>query len=105
MKIELGGETYDYDEQQLTVKQWMAIEEHIGAPVLTGYARGLLEGRTACYQALAWLLLTGGDLDVPIASIEDFPMLKLAAGWIEGLRAQVDDTTAALDTAAAAAGS
>lgn len=99
LKIEFGGETYDYDEHELTVQQWIAIEKHVGAPLFAGYAQGLLDGRVASYQALMWVLL-GGDLDVPIASME-FPVLKLATGYLDALRAQITGTTEALDAVAA----
>lgn len=101
LKIEYAGETYDYDEHSLTIQQWIAIEKHLGGPVFTTYARGLLEGSVASYQALAWLLLRGGDLAVPIASMDDFPMLKLAGGYLDALREQITGTTEALDTALA----
>lgn len=96
MKIEYDGEQYEYNEDELMLSQWLAIEDHIGAPVFTNYPKGLLDGSAKCYQALGWLVLHGGDRDVPIADV-NFPMVKLAVPYLEGLRAQITEAMAALD--------
>lgn len=150
MKIEYEGTTYDYEPEDLSVKQAMKIERHIwhgnaeqavagariqlaliqqknpgldigslreavetlasvaektGAGTLLEWEQGLLQARSDCIQALAWLLFHNGR-DVPVADV-DVKVIKLHAALIAGMTADAKDRqedTAPVPTEPAEAG-
>ena len=81
MKIEYEGRVYDYDLDDLDVKQAMKIEQHVGGTLLD-WQNGLANASTLCVQALGWVLLHDGDLTIPIDSV-NFKPVKLARAWGE----------------------
>lgn len=80
IKCEYDGRSWAYDDEDLTVLQGIAVEEHIKG-TLMDWDDGLASGRTVCYQALGWLVFHDASSDVPIASV-DFPLTKLSAAWL-----------------------
>jgi hypothetical protein len=76
--IEYEGGTYDFDLDDLTVKQALKIEKHIGGPMIE-FEKGMATGSAACYQALGWLIFHGGD-QTPIADV-DFKFGKLSKAF------------------------
>jgi hypothetical protein len=149
VKIEYEGETYDYDPEDLSVKQAGKIERHIwkgnaeavtagarvqlavlqqknpsldtgnlreaiealaalaektGAGTLLEWEQVMLQARSDCIQALAWLLFHKGR-DVPIADV-DVKVIKLHAGLIAAMTAEAGapDPTPAVPVAAAGNG-
>ena len=101
MKIEYEGQVYDYDDENLTVAQGMAIERHIEGTLLD-WQQGLMNARTACYQALAWVIFRGGDPAVKIADVE-FPVIRLAKAFMTALTAEAAALTAETEAAVAEA--
>jgi hypothetical protein len=99
IKLELGGQSWDYDDETLTVVQAVAIEKHIDG-TLADYSDGLNAGRADCYQALGWLVFKGGSPDVPIAGV-DFPVMKLTAAWLEAVREKIAAVEAEAEAAKA----
>lgn len=99
IKLEHGGKSYAYDDESLTVVQGVAVEEHIKG-TLIDFDRGLGRHRSACFQALGWLVFRSGDPDVPIASV-DFPIAKLSTAWLQARLAVVDEMKAAVAEAEA----
>jgi hypothetical protein len=89
--IEYEGSTYDFDLDDLTVKQALKIEKHIGGPMIE-FEKGMATGSAVCYQVLGWLIFHGGD-STPIADV-DFKFGKLAKAF---------EVAAAADAAAEAA--
>ena len=83
MKIEFEGRVYDYDLDDLDVEQAMKIEKHVGGTLLD-WEQGLEKVSAPCFQALGWLVLHSGDLDVPIDGL-NFKVMKLARVWIEAM--------------------
>jgi hypothetical protein len=76
--IEYEGKAYDVDPDDIDVNQALKIEKHVDGPMLE-WENGLLTGRVICVQVLAWLILHGGDLEVPIASVNfKYPKLMKA---------------------------
>lgn len=68
MIIDYEGTAYEFDLDELTVKQALKIEKHMGGP-LADFEKGIGEGSLAAYQALGWLILCGGD-QTPIADVD-----------------------------------
>jgi hypothetical protein len=66
--IEYEGKTYDVDLDDFDVNQALKIEKHIDGPMLD-WELGMATGRVICVQVLAWVILHGGDLEVPIESV------------------------------------
>jgi hypothetical protein len=73
--IEYEGRSYEFDLDDLTVKQAIKIEKHIGGPMIE-FEKGMLTGSASCYQAVGWLIFHGGDA-TPIADV-DFKFKKLS---------------------------
>lgn len=96
MDIDYEGKSYPFDMDEVTVKQAIKIEKHMGCSFVEW--GGLLEKGSSmqALQALGWLVLHGGR-DVPIEDT-DFKMVPLGEGLTKAMAAQ-----AAADEAAAAA--
>jgi|SRR5882724_1643423 len=101
IKCEYDGKSWSYDDEDLTVLQGIAVEEHIKGN-LADFDDGLGAGRTVCIQALGWLVFHGGSPDVPIASV-DFPVVRLSAAWLEARLAVIAEARAAAEAAKAEA--
>jgi hypothetical protein len=66
--IEYEGTAYEFDLDDMTVKQALKIEKHIDG-TLIDFEKGMLTGSTPCIQALGWLVLFGGD-STPVADAD-----------------------------------
>lgn len=99
IKLEHGGKSYAYDDESLTVLQGIAVEEHIKG-TLIDFDRGLGSHRSACYQALGWLIFHDGDPAVPIATV-DFTLTELSQAWLAGRLAVIEEMKAAVAEAEA----
>jgi len=102
IKLEHDGKSYAWDDESVTVLQGIKIEEHIKGD-LVDWDQGLGRHRSACYQALGWLVFRDGNPDVPIAEV-DFPITKLSAAWMKARLAQIGEMQATADAAAEEAG-
>lgn len=100
MVIEYDGKKYEFDQNDIDVEQSLKIEKHIGGPMID-FENGVLSGRTVCVQALGWLILRRGDMDVPIAEV-NFKVGKLMKAYTA---AAVAEAKAQEEAEAAAAGS
>jgi hypothetical protein len=94
--ITYEGQSYDFDLEDLTVKQAIKIEKHIGGPMIE-FEKGMLTGRAECYQVLGWLILHGGDA-TPIADV-DFKYGKLAKAFEAAAAAEAEAAKAAAEAA------
>lgn len=87
IRCEHDGKSFAYDDESLTVLQGIAVEEHIKG-TLIDFDQGLGSHRSACYQALGWLVFHDGWLDAaghpdpPIASV-NFPVVILSQAWLK----------------------
>jgi hypothetical protein len=88
LKITYEGTVYDFDLDDLSVKQAQKIEKHIGG-TLADWEAGLGRASADCLQAVAWLIFTGGD-QTPIADV-DFKIMKLAKAMDEAQQAEADE--------------
>lgn len=80
MLITYEGRPYEFDLDELTVKQAIKVEKHIGGPMIE-FEKGMLTGSALCYQVLGWLIFHGGD-QTPIADV-DFKFGKLSQAFSE----------------------
>jgi hypothetical protein len=87
LKIEYEGNSYDVDLDDFDVNQALKIEKHIDGPMLE-WEQGMATGRAICVQVLAWLILHGGDLDTPIASV-NFKYPKLMKAFNAAVEAEI----------------
>ena len=87
MIITYEGQSYEFDMDDLTVKQALKIEKHLGGPMIE-FEKGMLTGSAACYQVLGWLILHGGD-QTPIADV-DFKYGKLSKAFGEAAAAEAE---------------
>lgn len=101
IKIEHGGKSYAYDDASLTVLQGIAVEEHIKG-TLIDWDSGLRAYRSACYQALGWLIFHDGDPAVPIAGV-DFRVAELSQAWLAARIAVIEEARDAVAAAQAEA--
>lgn len=99
MIIEYEGKRYEFNFDDITVKQAIKIEKHTGL-TLSQWGRELGEGQSAtAIQALGWLILHGGR-DIPIDDC-DFKMVKLGEAF-ERAAAALDAAQKAREDAEAA---
>jgi hypothetical protein len=76
--ITYEGRDYDVDIDDIDIDQALKIEKHIDGPMLD-WEQGMATGRAECVRVLGWLVLHGGDLKVPIASVNfKYPKLMKA---------------------------
>lgn len=79
MIIEYEGKRYEFDFDDVTVKQAIKIEKHTGL-TLSEWGKDLEAGSSAvAIQALGWLVLHDGR-DIPIDDC-DFKMVKLGEAF------------------------
>jgi hypothetical protein len=86
--ITYEGKSYEFDMDDLDVFQALKIEKHIDGPMIE-WEKGMLTGRALCVQVLGWLILHGGDLDMPIASV-NFKYSKLATAFTEAAQKEAE---------------
>ena len=98
MIVEYEGKSYPFDMEDVTVKQALKIEKHMGGP-LADFQKGVGSGDLAAIQALGWLILAGGDqtpiadMDFKIARFMDaFNAAATAEAAAEAAKAEVDPT-------------
>lgn len=101
IKLEYDGKSWSYDDDDLTVLQGIAVEEHIKGDLMA-YDEGLTSGRSVCYQALGWLVFHDASPDVAISGV-DFPLAKLSKAWLEARLEAIGEAQAAADAAREAA--
>ena len=94
MIITFEGRDYPFDLDDLTVKQAVKIEKHIGGTLLD-WEEGLNRASAPCLQALGWLIFTGGDSS-PIADVE-FKIMKLAGAFADAAAAEAAEKAAEAD--------
>ena len=92
MIIDYEGRAYEFDLDDLTVKQALKIEKHIGGPMIE-FEKGMATGSAACYQVLGWLIFHGGDA-TPIGEV-DFKFGKLAKAFEAAAAAEAQAAEAA----------
>lgn len=79
MIIEYEGQRYEFDFDDITVKQAIKIEKHTGMQ-LSEWGKDLAEGASAtAMQAVGWLVLHGGR-DIPIDDC-DFKIAALGEAF------------------------
>ncbi len=92
MIIDYEGERYEFEFDNITVKQAMKIEKHVGMK-LTDWGDRLSEGGDLlALQALGWLVLFGGTGPVDDA---DFKMAPLGQAFLKAIVAQAEAEKAA----------
>lgn len=101
MIIDYEGQAYEFDLDDLTVKQALKIEKHIGGPMLD-FEKGMATGSAVCYQVLGWLIFHGGD-STPIGDV-DFKFGKLAKAFEVAAAAEAEKAAEAGPTVAASNG-
>src|SRR5258707_7560221 len=85
MIIEYEGERYEFDFDDITVKQAMKIEKHTGVKLTDWGDRLEAGGDMLSLQALGWLVLFGGAGAVDDA---DFKLVKLGNAFAAAITAQ-----------------
>lgn len=79
MIIEYEGAQYEFDFDDITVKQAMKIEKHVGMQ-LEEFGKVLAEGgNLRAVQAAGWLILHGGR-DIPIEDC-DFKLVRFGEAF------------------------
>src|SRR5258708_23308659 len=85
MIIEYEGERYEFDFDDITVKQAMKIEKHTGVKLTDWGDRLEAGGDMLSLQALGWLVLFGGAGAVDDA---DFKLVKLGNAFAAAIPPQ-----------------
>jgi len=75
MKIKLGDESWDFDPQELTLREAFAIKSAIGLN-FRPFLNGMMEMDPDCLQMLLWLVRTRNGERIDRTSI-DFPLAQL----------------------------
>ena len=86
MVIDYEGTKYEFDLDDIDINQALKIEKHISGPMLE-FEQGMFKGRVVCVQVLGWLVLHGGNLDVPIGSV-NFKYPRLMKAFADAVEAQ-----------------
>ena len=87
MRIEYEGQSYDFDLDDMTVKQALKIEKFIGGPIID-FEKGMAEGTLPALQCIGWLVLHGGDA-TPIADV-DFKVGKFSRAFQAAAKAEAE---------------
>ena len=96
MIIEYEGQRHEFDYADIGVKQAMKIEKHTGLSFFE-WGQAVAERRDMrALQAVGWLILHGGDLDVPIEDC-DFKVVRLGAAIAKAQAAEEAAEKAAQD--------
>ena len=103
MIIEYEGQSYPFDFADITVKQAIRLEKYTGMP-FGEWGKAVATGSSLlALQAVGWLVLTGGDLSVPIGDC-DFKVARLSEALGAANAAEEAAEAAAAEAAEAAAG-
>jgi hypothetical protein len=78
--ITYEGRSYPFDMADVTVKQGMKIEAHMGIPYADWSKALAAGGNLMAIQAFGWLILHDGDLATPIEDC-DVKMGRLGEAW------------------------
>jgi hypothetical protein len=98
--IEYEGQRYPFDFEDITVKQAIKMEKYTGMS-FGEWGKAVAEGNSlAAVQAVGWLVLHGGDLDMPIGDC-DFKLARLSSAIKAANDAEVAAEKAAADAAEA----
>lgn len=104
MRIEYEGQFYYFDMADITIKQAIKIEKHLGYPITEfGSRLDTSDGKSpdmAAVQCLGWLILYGGQ-GIPIEDT-DFRVAALTAAVNDAMIREAKGQSAA-DSAPAAA--
>ena len=97
MRIDYQGQSYEFDMADITVKQAIKIEKHLGCPVGEfGSRLDPSDGKSPdmlAIQCLGWLILHGGQ-GVPIEDT-DFSVQALTAAIADALMGEEAEQAAA----------
>lgn len=95
MIIEYEGQQYEFDFDDITVKQAIKVEKHTGLK-LTEWGDALSKGADlTAMQALGWLVLHGGR-DIPIEDC-DFKIVKLGEAFTAAAEKEAEAEKAAAE--------
>lgn len=100
MIIKYDGHDYPFDFDEVTVKQGVKIEKFMGCS-FEEWGKKLQAGDLRARQALGWVILHGGDLNVPIEDT-DFKMVALGNALSEAFEAETPAEAELVPTGAAA---
>ena len=92
MIIKYDGGTYPFDMDEVGIKQAIKIEKFMGCS-FEEWGKKLQAGDLTARQALGWLILHHGALDVPIEDT-DFKMVALGNALNEAFAAEAAKTEA-----------
>jgi hypothetical protein len=79
VKITYEGEQYDFDFDEIGIKQAIKIEKHVGMPLSEWGEKLSSGGDLLAVQALGWLILFGGK-GVPVDDA-DFKVVKFGEAF------------------------
>jgi hypothetical protein len=85
--ITYEGRDYEFSLDDITVKQALKIEKHLGGPI-ADFEKGISEGSVTAMQCLGWLVLYGGSQE-PIADT-DFKIGKFSKAFSDAVRADAE---------------
>ena len=98
MKIEYDGGTYQFDDQDITLKQAMVVQLHTGLSISAWQdALNVEDGRDPgpewlkSVQCLYWLVMAQNDITVPIADA-DFKVARFLSAYAEAAKAEAAST-------------
>ena len=96
MKIEYDGETYQFDDQDITLKQAMVVQLHTGLSISAWQDALNVEDGTdpgpewlKSIQCLYWLVMAQNDITVPIADA-DFKVARFLSAYAAAAKAESD---------------
>jgi hypothetical protein len=91
--IDFEGRRYEFDLDDVGVRQAEKIEAHVGGPLMD-FQMGLATASVKSLQALYWFITTSGNVDVPIATM-DFHVIKFSRVASDAMAAAEAATEAA----------
>ena len=96
MKIEYDGQVYEFDDQDITLKQAMVVQLHTGLSIAAWQnALNVEDGHDPgpewlkSVQCLYWLVMAQNDVTVPIADA-DFKVARFLAAYGGAAAAEAD---------------
>lgn len=94
MKIEYDGETYEFDDQDVTLKQAMVVQMHTGLSIAAWQNSLDVEDGgdpgpewLKSVQCLYWLVMAQNGITVPIADA-DFKVAKFLGAYSDAVKAE-----------------
>jgi len=79
IKFKLDGETYEYDDTSLSVKEARIIKKNAGMG-LVSWARGLADGDPDALVAMVWLAKTRAGEAIRWQDLDDLDLASLELG-------------------------